>query len=292
MVLFTCIGLNRNAIVEMLGHMTIYAHNQLQKTESPSTATTGLILQAEPLVAPVHDGAEGGAAKSQSYYQNLLDSILDQYLVERVHDVSAYTRAKVLKVWTDIVRSNALPGPRFGAVARLAVDRLSDKTVNVRKAAVGLITMMMDQNPFNAHLDKSSYELECNRLVALLNQRTKAVREVVVESVTAASIKAEEAEEPTVVEGEPTVVAVDEEEVLEELSRRLKEDDVVVQIRAQQEECVQAMGFMEAVEEAGERIKEFFRSKASTDVLEALRFFTRALNFGVNGSVTLLPRCL
>jgi hypothetical protein len=75
------------------------------------------------------------------------ESLLD-ILVERVHDVNYYTRANVLEVWLSLCNDGAIPVRRYGAVAELALDRLKDKTANVRRHAISLLVSLLDNNPF------------------------------------------------------------------------------------------------------------------------------------------------
>jgi condensin complex subunit 1 len=57
-------------------------------------------------------------------------------LAERVHDVSSFTRVAVLKAWISITQSGSLPLERLMLVTSLAVDRLQDKTVMVRRSSM------------------------------------------------------------------------------------------------------------------------------------------------------------
>ena len=63
------------------------------------------------------------------------DQILG-HLFEQVHDVSSYTRAAVLKSWGRLVVNRALPKDWIQRVTQLALERLSDKTVVVRKQSM------------------------------------------------------------------------------------------------------------------------------------------------------------
>jgi len=70
-----------------------------------------------------------------SCIQKTRDSLFD-LLTERIHDVSSYTRAAVLKAWVHLIENDSIPAERFLSVTRLAIDRLQDKTVIVRKNAL------------------------------------------------------------------------------------------------------------------------------------------------------------
>ena len=59
-----------------------------------------------------------------------------QYLLTQAHDVSSYTRGAILKAWIRLVVNRALPKGWIQRVTQLALERLSDKTVVVRKQAM------------------------------------------------------------------------------------------------------------------------------------------------------------
>jgi condensin complex subunit 1 len=66
---------------------------------------------------------------------NSIDSLL-QILTMRVHDISSYTRASTMKAWIRLTECQAIPKERIIDVTKIAIDRLQDKTVVVRKQAM------------------------------------------------------------------------------------------------------------------------------------------------------------
>lgn len=88
------------------------------------------------------DGSEGSGgnagAESPHHMSNLgkgRSALLD-ILTERVRDSSSFTRVAVLKAWATVVESDCLPLERFLPVTALAISRLQDKTVMVRRSAM------------------------------------------------------------------------------------------------------------------------------------------------------------
>jgi condensin complex subunit 1 len=63
------------------------------------------------------------------------EALLD-ILEARSHDVSSYTRSAVLKAWISLTQGGSFPVERTIPVTFLAIDRLQDKTVMVRKQAM------------------------------------------------------------------------------------------------------------------------------------------------------------
>ena len=88
------------------------------------------------------DGSEGSGgnagAESAHRMSNLgkgRSALLD-ILTERVRDSSSFTRVAVLKAWATVVECDCLPLERFLPVTALAISRLQDKTVMVRRSAM------------------------------------------------------------------------------------------------------------------------------------------------------------
>lgn len=67
-------------------------------------------------------------SKSRDYLLNLL--------LERGHDTSSFTRSTVLKTWASLVQNGQLPLNRLMPVTGLAIGRLEDKAVIVRRSAM------------------------------------------------------------------------------------------------------------------------------------------------------------
>ena len=78
-------------------------------------------------------------------------------LVERVHDTSAFTRARVLQTWSSLAEKKALPLSHWTVVADLGIGRLGDKTASVRKAAMNLLATMLGFNPFASQLPSAAF---------------------------------------------------------------------------------------------------------------------------------------
>ncbi|XP_022814014.1 condensin complex subunit 1 [Spodoptera litura] len=79
------------------------------------------------------------------------DDFLDD-LYEHMHDLSAYVRHKVLQFWCRLQRENCVPVSRQKTVLERCIGRLKDKAALVRKAAVQLLKIFLECNPFSAQL--------------------------------------------------------------------------------------------------------------------------------------------
>jgi condensin complex subunit 1 len=105
----------RSAIVTALGHIVEHIGKSLRQGES-SEATKESESSSRP-----------NLEKSRGALLDILEA--------RSHDVSSYTRSAVLKAWISLTQSG-LPIERVIPVTVLAIDRLQDKTVMVRKQAL------------------------------------------------------------------------------------------------------------------------------------------------------------
>jgi condensin complex subunit 1 len=90
----------------------------------------------------VGTATEGGADETTTTTtpsSKTRDTLLD-LLMDRAYDVSSYTRSTVLKAWIRLVATTTettiVPKERILPLCRLAMDRLQDKTVLVRKQAM------------------------------------------------------------------------------------------------------------------------------------------------------------
>lgn len=108
------------------------------------------------LVAKAFKDVEGDAS-SKSVRLRSKQAMLE-ILLERCKDVSAYTRSRVLQVWSDLCEQYAVPIGLWNEVASVAAGRLEDKSAIVRKSALNLLITMLQHNPFGPQLRVVSFE--------------------------------------------------------------------------------------------------------------------------------------
>ena len=109
----------RSTIVIALGHIV----EHIGKSSQPA-------IEA---VSPEDADEEEGS--SSLNLEKSRGTLLD-ILATRSHDTSSYTRSAVLKTWIQLVQAGAVPVIRVHEVTDMAIDRLHDKTVMVRKQAL------------------------------------------------------------------------------------------------------------------------------------------------------------
>lgn len=98
-----------------------------------------------------------GEVSSKSVRLRTKQAMLE-ILLERCRDVSAYTRSKVLQVWSELCEEHSVPIGLWNEVAKVAAGRLEDKSAIVRKSALNLLIVMLQHNPFGPQLRISSFE--------------------------------------------------------------------------------------------------------------------------------------
>lgn len=108
----------RSAILTALGHIIEYIGKALKPNSSEDL----------PDNAVESDTSPSNLEKSRTALLNILQ--------ERSHDVSSYTRSAVLKSWIHLAHSGSIPVERMLPVTVMAIDRLQDKTVMVRKQSL------------------------------------------------------------------------------------------------------------------------------------------------------------
>lgn len=112
----------RSAIVTAIGHILVKSMDD-ESNEGPELEE--------------HDGFENPSTpKNPRKTISEQKTHLFDILIERTRDVSSYTRVAVLKTWANLIESQTLPLNRLIPVTELAIDRLQDKTVMVRRSAL------------------------------------------------------------------------------------------------------------------------------------------------------------
>ena len=205
----------------------------------------------------VHSSKEGGAA-SKTYGETFLKSKQHflKILVERVFDVSAFTRSKTLQSWAYLCQHKAIPIGYWNYIAEIAIGRLEDKAALVRKSAMHLLSTMLQYNPFAPCLPVQKFEASLQEYQQKLEQ-------------------AEQEKGP----------AGDEEgaeEVGEEGERA--EDPEVSSLRALVASLDAAVKFCRHLTSSLDVVAQLLASSSITDATEAISFIVLLCQFQIQGS--------
>ena len=108
----------RSAIVVTIGHLLVSCSDDSREVDN----------EGENEIIGVD---ESKSKKLSETKQKLYDILL-----EHVYDVSSFTRVAVMKTWASLIQAQSLPIDKLIPVTELAIDRLQDKTVMVRRSAM------------------------------------------------------------------------------------------------------------------------------------------------------------
>ena len=187
------------------------------------------------------------------------DGFLD-CLEDHMHDVHAHVRSHVLQIWGKLCKEKCIPLSRQHSVLELAVGRLQDKSSNVRKAAVQLLTTLLESNPFAAKLGTMELEIK-------LKEEEEKLKEMSPEEVE---------------EVDPVQVWNDlQEKVKEKLVETLREEEV-----EETEKCWENAASLEICQRIGDFIEKLNTSKALSLLKSAQETFPEEEVFEVDRGST------
>ena len=279
----------RSAIVTAVGHI-LAAKMTTTNSHQGETTTAEHSTEAEE----EKENDDGSQPAKPAVSNKSMDTLLD-LLTERVYDVSSYTRATVLKAWIHLVHEQVLPKERVLSVTGIAMDRLQDKTVMVRKQAMQLLTVLLENNPYMGNLDPAPYQRKLKELYLFVKSNLPSD---IAEAHAAGLAEAEQ-------QGDNEALQELEQAAL---AAAMAEADVMMQNHTaddlsemQREFCTKvqalkftqsALDFIELFEDATVALEGMLLSANTSDVTEALRFFVQARHFQLPCAVTGMKRAL
>eukprot|EP00466_Bigelowiella_natans_P012615 jgi/Bigna1/128328/aug1.6_g3036 len=244
---------------------------------------------------------------------------LIQILKERVHDISSYTRSKVLQLWGVLVEARALTDAQFLIAAEVGVERLKDKAVQVRKRAVSLITVLLEYNPFSPTLDREVLKENLEKLKSKLRSKILSAAPLVRSGQTLEGQDMEDAngavtfevDEETAKELRRVSMAIEfvdriaGPETIEESKDNAKESCKMNEEDIKEDaDSHEASSNANATSEGKDGKKDtknlnaigsmcsMLQSKTSSDALEAIRFFLVANQFNLRSASVGIQRML
>jgi len=211
------------------------------------------------------------------------DALLD-ILTERAHDKSSFTRVAVLKAWAMITENQSLPLNRVLPMTALAIDRLRDKKVNVRKNSMQLLTLILENNPFSAVLDPEPYDSKIVQLEEYLLQNIPS-------NLKEGSQDMEQEDDTEKLEIQRAALAAAMSQSLSTEPTSEAEKEFLVNTRAYQF-TTSTLAFIQLFKESNAAFESMLLSANDSDVMEALRFFVIARHFQLPCAVTGMKRAL
>ncbi|KAF1829727.1 hypothetical protein BDW02DRAFT_560476 [Decorospora gaudefroyi] len=206
-------------------------------------------------------------------------------LEDRFLDINPYCRARVMQVYVRLCDLEQKYPKRRQKVAELAARSLEDKSSNVRRNAVKLLAKLISTHPFTAfdggllsNKDWTQRLEECEAQINAL-QPPEELRErvpgdqTVDESLLQDATQAENAG----VEGETHPSDMTEEERAAAIEKAQKDAATAQELekfQAVRKFLVEALKFIEVIDDAAEVVTQLLSSKNKSEVIEAMDFFT------------------
>jgi condensin complex subunit 1 len=260
------------------------------------TAISHIIEQGSSVLTPDEPDNEVLTERKRDLDSKTRDLLLD-VLLERAYDINSFTRSAVLKAWIRLTDTGtALPKDRFLPVTQLALNRLGDKTVIVRKQAMQLLTALLENNPFQADLDPTPYRRKLEELHEWVQCH---LPENVAQGLQSQPMSELDDTGASIVSGidEATLAACFAEAELllsavvasGELSpHELEFCGKIKAIKFTQS----ALSFIDLFAGATPALESMLLSSNTSDVTEALRFFVKARHFRLPCAVSGMKRAL
>mmetsp|Transcript_31847 Transcript_31847/g.62206 ORF Transcript_31847/g.62206 Transcript_31847/m.62206 type:complete len:1467 (-) Transcript_31847:249-4649(-) len=226
-------------------------------------------------------------------------------LMARAHDVTSFTRAKVLQQLARLAQARALPLNHLAAVASVAADRLLDKSSQVRKCAVALLTTLLQFNPFAANLSKENFreqlqskatvykaKLEKRQAVQQQANATQEVKPQAAAGQMAAIAEQDGDEEDKNDEGDDDHEADGNEAAasapaLTDKAKAVaesREDEELQKDRNLLDFLYEAVQFITTLDKCVPVLTDLLGSQSCSDVLECIHFFHTANEFQLDAA--------
>jgi hypothetical protein len=291
---------------------------------------SALVSTLGNIVARSFSSAALATARTKEEVDNMTrtrDVLLD-VLVDRGHDINAVVRAAALKAWVTLASCAAIPLARLAAVTALAVGRLRDKGAVVRKNAAQLLRALLENNPFGPKIVPELFErnvkaaddwlkVHANAIWVRIsdksgggaretepNPESKKDEGSVAKSVAKRggsknnNIDDNDAEEGDEKAAPEKKNPTDEDLIADAASQPASTENLVVTpevaayVRAREMYGSAAKFSTQVASAVPTMATELLSSKTSSDVMEAIRFLSRARAFGVPGAEAGLARML
>jgi condensin complex subunit 1 len=279
-------------VLRNLSHILLHLQSEPYALRSSIITATSYVLeylgkQQHSAPSDVEDGSDESS--------NLLDTtktrtaLLD-ILTERVYDISSYTRASALKAWIRLCQTQSIPKEQIIVVTRLAMDRLQDKTVVVRKQSMQLLTLLLENNPYQGNLNPEPYRMKLAELYEYIKENMpKHIAEA-----QRSNIENDDVDDIQELERAALAAAIAEADIMMSSSiDDMNEADKVYCAKVQALKFTQsALDFIDQFEDATQALEGMLLSSNNSDVTEALRFFVQARHFGLPCAVTGMKRAL
>nr|CCA20804.1 condensin complex subunit putative [Albugo laibachii Nc14] len=208
---------------------------------------------------------------------------LFQVLKERVHDVNAFARCHVIKMWAHLCTLGAIPLTYFETAAQVALDRLEDKTAIVRRNSISFCVTMIQHNPFMSNLKKTHCRSQLEHLQKLVvKERDEFVskgQEKVDKAIQQLELDVKEAAQNTTERGRSLPNFTDIT-ITDDFDKRM---EAFARVSTFYTDTLQ---FIELLEEhVIPKVARLLKSRVTSDVTGSIQFFEQAYHFQLEGAL-------
>lgn len=217
-------------------------------------------------------------------YKSQINAFFD-VLEERFLDVNPYCRCRTMQVYSRLCDLETKFPKRRQAVAELTTRSLEDKSSNVRRNAVKLLSKLVSTHPFSVmHGGQLSYTEWKSRLDAV-DEELRALKDPAGSTNPAEGQPSGEAsvdegllDDATQTEYRPTIAAepITEQqraEALEKAAEDAKTSEALARLQLTRRYYIEAMNFIEVLHRASPIVCQLLSSKNKSEVIEAMDFF-------------------
>lgn len=215
-----------------------------------------------------------------------MDRFLDE-LENRFLDVNPYCRARVMQVYVKLCDLDQRLSKRRKKAAKYAALSLKDKTSNVRRNAIKLLTKLVETHPFNLFADDEG-RLSKEKTEKKLEEIEGQMRELMPpepEKPAAAEPTLDEdmLQDATQMDGDATMrpqhpdQMTDEQKI--EMMKKLAEQAATAEkldtLDKSRKYYTDMLKFIEVVDDAADNVMLLLSAKNKSEVIEAMDFFVR-----------------
>ncbi|CAN1337418.1 Condensin-1 complex subunit CAP-D2 [Linum perenne] len=262
----------RNALVGVLGKLVVKAFSDLE-----------------------------GEVSSKSVRLRTKQAMLE-ILLERCRDVSAYTRSRTLQVWAELCEQHSISIGLWNEVAIVATGRLEDKSSMVRKAALSLLIMMLQHNPFGPQLQVGLFEATLEQYRKKLNELEPDESAGVVDDLPsgnringrAAEVEHVTAEGKSREQQDSLSDSLVQDEEAEGIAQEISVPDIgnLEQTRALVASLEAGLTFSKSITAAMPTLVQLMASSSATDVENTILLLMRCKQFQISGAEACLRKML
>ena len=122
-------------------------------------------------------GDDTGDGEPRPALREAEQEALVDLLMERMTDVSAHSRSRLLQVWRRVAEAGRVPLRRHAEVVAAALQRARDAAVLVRKQAVALLAALLAHNPYGQALRRAPWAERRRRVEEAVEAKAEAAQQ-------------------------------------------------------------------------------------------------------------------